>query len=228
MGPEATVATQPVFYLFIAFTILLVLGYCWGRRRNVRIYRQAFEELIAIFDPRDRQFTNIGGLTGYHAKLFPKGRGTITRVDATITLLPRQALLYYPVSRILRGFDRLFITLHLKEGLAAGMDEAHLIEKRYAGFKGPKITNQERLRCEEADWGGMEFFLYSGSGRAARQLRRLLSQSGLPGTIRHIALVPEQEKVFVFMIPRTASVSRTMPKLLSWVNEQLRSGAVGT
>lgn len=225
MGANPTVVSQPVFYLFMAFTILLVLGYCWGRRKNVKIYRQAFQELIGIFAPRYQKFTNIGGLTGYHANLFPEDGGAVARVDATITLLPRQALLYYPVSKFLRGFDRLFITLHIKEGLSAGMDEAHLIEKRYSGFRGPKITNQESLSCEEISWEGMKFILYYGSKRARGQLHRLLSKSGLPGQIRHIAFVPEQKKAFVFMIPGRESLSRTMPKVLCWLNELLKAGS---
>ncbi len=214
-NPEIT--SQPVFYLFIAFTVLLVLGYSWGRRKNTKIYRQVFQELIDVFEPLDQKFTNIGGLTGCHASLLPGDRSVITRIDATITLLPRQALLYYPVSKLLRGFDRLFITLHIKEGLAKGMHEAHLIEKKYSRFKGPKITNQEKLGCEQVNWEGMEFFMYYGSKKARQELTGLLSKKGLPGRIRHIALVPEQNRAFIFMIPGAGSVSSTFPKLLPWL-----------
>jgi hypothetical protein len=220
---NTSITNQSVFYLFIAFTILLILSYSWGRRRNASLYKNAFQGLMDTFKPKEQTFTNIGGLTGFHANLLPKNNKDIERVDATITLLPRQAWLYYPFSRLVRGFDRLFITLHLKEGSLQKMQEAHLIEKTYSRFKRPKILNQDQLKSEEVEWGGLQFFLYYGSNKARQEVSKLLSKKGLPGQIRHVAIVPEQNRAFVFMIPRPGSVFQTMPKLVSWLERVIRS-----
>lgn len=219
MDPNTTITNQPIFYLFIAFTILLILGYSWGRRKNTNIYKNSFQELLDIFKPKNQKFTNIGGLAGYHANILPKNDKVITRVDATITLLPRQAWLYYPFSRLMRGFDRLFITLHLREGVLRGIEEGHLIEKRYSRFKGPKITNQGRLHHEEIDWEGLQFIMYYSSSKSKQILNKLLPKKGLPGQVRHIALVPEQNRAFIFIIPKAGAVSKSVPKVFSWLDK---------
>ncbi len=212
-------ANQPLFYLFIAVTVLLALGYFWGSRKNRNIYRQTFQELIETLQPRDQKFTAIGGVIGYHANIFPKDSKSVRRVDATITLLPRQAWLYYPVSRFFRGFDRLFLTLYLDPSLLQNRQEGHLIEKKYARFKGPKIANRQKLNRETINWNGGQFSLYSGSSRIRQEFKQLLGKKDLPGPIKHIALIPEQDRAFIFMIPRPDAVSRTLPHLLDWLKQ---------
>lgn len=56
-----SIITQPVFFLFVAFSFLLTFGYFWGRRHNKGISLSAFNDLIEVFHPDDQTFTNIGG-----------------------------------------------------------------------------------------------------------------------------------------------------------------------
>jgi len=103
---------QPVFFLFVAFSFLLTVGYLWGRRQNKEISLAVLKDLIDVIRPDDQTFTNIGGAIGYHANLLVKKKGALlSRADATITLLPRHSWLYLPISKIIRKYDRLFITL---------------------------------------------------------------------------------------------------------------------
>jgi len=97
-------------------SVLLTLGYFYGRRSNRRIYQSAFNDIVDVVKPDDQNFTNIGGAVGFHANLFIKKKGgtPFSRVDATITLLPRHSWLYLPISKLIRKYDRLFITLYLK------------------------------------------------------------------------------------------------------------------
>jgi len=53
------ILTQPVFFLFIAFTMLLSLGYLWGKRANKRVFLAAFNDLVDVVKPDDQTFTNI-------------------------------------------------------------------------------------------------------------------------------------------------------------------------
>ncbi|MCX5834178.1 MAG: hypothetical protein NTV99_06670, partial [Deltaproteobacteria bacterium] len=119
--------TQPLFYLFIAFSLFLSLGYFWGRRRNKNIFLSAFNDLVEIVKPDEQKFTNIGGTIGYHANLIVKRKGPVSQVDATITMLPRQSLLYIPISKLIMKHDRLFITIYLNKTPSG---EGHLIEKK--------------------------------------------------------------------------------------------------
>ncbi|MGC9313241.1 MAG: hypothetical protein ACP5IA_11170 [Sediminispirochaetaceae bacterium] len=159
--PNEAIAQQPIFYLFIAFTILMSLGYSWGRRGNKKIYLSAFNAMVETMKPKDQSFTNIGGQTGYHANIIPKKNTFIRRVDATITLLPRQSWLYLPFSMMTMRFDRLFTILFFGKKAMGLLSEGHLIEEKYSRFRGPKITNEESLQMEKLRWGDKDFLLYS-------------------------------------------------------------------
>lgn len=210
------IITQPVFFLFIAFSCLLSVVYFWGRRENRRVLLSAFNDLVEVIRPDDKTFTNIGGVVGYHANLIINQKNSLfSKVDATITLLPRHSLLYMPISLFIMRFDRLFITLHMKAALSG---EGHLIEKGYAGFRAPKITNAHRLEKTEVKWGAYDFLLYHEQVKMRDQLMAFVSQNPDPGIIRHIAIVAAQRKCFVFMIPKKGRVKETLLPVYRWLN----------
>jgi len=208
------IVTQPVFYLFIAFSALLTYGFFWGKRVNHRLFLSAFNDLADVIKPVDQTFTNIGGLIGYHANFITKKKGAITKVEATITFLPRQSWLYFPVSKLIRRWDRLFITLYLRQ---APPEEGHLIEVKYAAFRGPKITNADRLNREKVRWGKQDFYLYYQGMKMRDALTKFIEQNSDPGIVRHIAVVPDQQRCFVFMIPRKGEVGRYFAPVYQWV-----------
>jgi hypothetical protein len=208
------IVTQPLFYLFIAFTAALSIGYFWGRRANKRVFLSAFNALVDIVRPDDQTFTNIGGLVGYHANLLIKRKGPIERVDATITLLPRHSLLYLPISKLIMRYDRLFVSIHLKPALPG---EAHLIETKYAGFRGPKISNVARLTRHEVRWGNFDFLLYYERTIMRDRLTEFMRAHPDPGIVRHIALVPDQRKCFAFMIPHKNRVRTDFCPVYEWI-----------
>jgi hypothetical protein len=214
MFPYEHLIGEPLFYLFVAFSFLLGLGYFWGKRINNRLFLSAFNDLVEVVKPVDQKFTNIGGLIGHHANLLPPKQAPAERVDATITFLPRQAWLWMPISKLIRKYDRLFITIHLRR---EPVKEGHLIEKGYARFRGPKITNEERLRKEAITWGGREFWLYYENNAIRDHLLRFVRDQETPGELRHIAVVPDQKKCFVFLIPRMGEVARTFGPVYRWI-----------
>lgn len=207
-------ARQPIFYLFIALSALLSFGYFWGKRFNERLFRAAFEELISVIKPVDQTFTNIGGIIGYHAEFAMPAKGPIEAVNATITFLPRHSWLWMPFSKLIRKYDRLFITIQLRQSPLA---EGHLIETKYAGFRGPKITNAAALRREEITWGKHQFILYHGNNRIRDRLRAFATANTDPGIVRHIAIVPEQNKCFIFMIPRQGRIAECFAPVYRWI-----------
>jgi hypothetical protein len=215
MENYANIVHQPIFFLFIAFSFLLTFGYFWGRRSNRRIYQSALNDLVDVVKPDDQTFTNIGGAVGFHANLFVKKKGIpFSRVDATITLLPRHSWLYLPISKLIRKYDRLFITLNLKRPPA---EEAHLIESKYSKFRGPKIQNAHLLHHETVKWENLDFHLYTSSREMLEKMRSFIKKNPDPGIIRHIALVPEQKKGFIFMIPKPDQVARYFAPIYHWL-----------
>ena len=211
---EQSIVTQPVFLLFIAFSFTLTLGYYWGRRRNGKIFRAALNDLVEVIKPDDQTFTNIGGAIGYHANLFLKRKGPVSQVDATITLLPRHSWLYLPISKLIRKYDRLFITVYLKH---QAPQEAHLIEVKHAGLGQRRIDRPQRFTREEIGWGEYKFYLYYQSLEMRERFMEFIQNHPDPGTLRHIALVPQQNKAFVFVIPRRGQVQKYFEPVYAWI-----------
>ena len=219
---NSDVTQQPVFYLFVAATILLSLGYTWGKRRNTRIYLNAFNALVDVLKPKDQKFTNIGGLTGYHANIVPYKNRFLHHVEATITLLPRQSWLYYPFSKMIRRFDRLFITMIFSKKAENLTGEGHLIEERFSKFRGPKISNADNLEKEEIRWGKYNYILYYENEDVKKEMITLTQHMEDPGSVRHIALMPNQAHFFI--IPKKGAVASAFPTLSRWLQKLLEEG----
>ncbi len=223
------VADQPVFYLFIAVSILLSLGYTWGRRRIRRITNTVFKEIAAVLSPKDQTFTNIGGLTGYHANFVPHRNKSVKQVDATMTLLPRQSWLWYPFSRMIRRFDRLFLSFHLSPKVTGILREGHLIDKSYSSFAGAKIVNADSLRQDTFEWGRRTFYLYYYDDEVKNRMEQCRGMIGEdPGPLRHVALVPEQNRLFVFLIPVPGAVEGVLGTVYRWFSELVEADPRGS
>jgi hypothetical protein len=97
-----------------------------------------------------------------------------------------------------------------------------LIEKDYSRFRGPKIDNADRLQQETLTWGKYSFLLYYGNEKIRDQLRTLAADSPDPGNIRHVAVVPEQKRCFIFMIPREGQVAKDLTPVYRWLLSQFR------
>jgi hypothetical protein len=205
MAVHGYAATLPLLFLVIAMSAFIALGFSRGRKKNRKIYLSAFHDLMEIFKPDDQTFTNIGGLVGHHANFCFREKDIVSEIDATITLLPRHAPLYMPISRLIMKNDRLFITLYMR---CSPPGEGHLIEKEYANFRGPKITNAYRLDREEIRWGKCSFYLYYERMTMYDHLTQFIQNNPDPGFVRHVAILPEQRKGFIFMIPQEGEVAR--------------------
>jgi hypothetical protein len=201
------VATLPVLLLIFAISAFIALSFSRGRKKNRKISFSAFNDLIKVFKPDDHAFTNIGGLVGHHANFCFKEKDVVNKINATITLMPRHAPLYMPISKLIMRDDRLFITLYMR---CYPPGEGHLIEKKYADFRGPKITNANRLYSEEVRWDKYIFYLYYQRKMMYDQLKQFIDNNPDPGVIRHMAILPDQRKGFIFMIPREGMVGKNL------------------
>jgi len=200
--------------------VLLSLGYFWGKRQNEALVRSVFSVLTDVLEPQDQHYTRIGGLTGYHANLVPRDNRVISEVEATMTLLPREAWLYYPICLLVGRGDRLYVSLNLNKTAAKPLKEGHLIERSYACSRAGRITNADKLPYEEVHWGSAVFFLYYEDREVRGRLMSLKDRLSLPRSIRHVALVPEKRRVFIFMIPSSGAVSECLPVIRHWVEDR--------
>lgn len=207
----------PAFYFLIALTLALTFGYTFGRKWNRRILMNALDPLLTILKARDQQFTNIGGQTGFHATIVPGNMRTVRRVDVTVTLLPRQSWLYMPFSYVVRKSDRFQAIFYLNKRGRNLASEAHLVDVRVEKRMGNHIENAEHLTREEIDWGGRRFHLYSADSTARRWMTELQERLGDPATVHHVAVLPEQERVYLFMVPKVGTVPAVTTVLRDWI-----------
>ncbi len=219
---EALIYT-PAFYFLIAFTLILTFGYIWGRRLNRRVLMGALDPLLEIFKARDQQFTNIGGQTGFHASIVPGNSRVIRRIDTTVTLLPRQSLLYLPFSFVIRKSDRMQMILFLNKRGKALKEEAHLIDRRFERRPANRIENADSLTREELNWDGRQFALYSSSATSKDWMESLRSRLGTPGSLRHVAILPEQERAYLFLVPKPGTAPPLVTAVRDWLDATVES-----
>ncbi len=203
-----------VLLVIIAISVFIAFSFHSGIRKNKETCTVVFNELVKVFKPDDRTFTNIGGAVGHHGTFTFKERGSVSRIDVTLTLLPRHAPLYMPISKLLMRYDRLFISAYMRYPPPG---EGHIIEKGYNGFRGPEITNISRLRGMEFKWGGLDFFLYYEQDRMMDQFKTLMASLQDPGPIRHIAIVPDQRRGFIFMGLQKEPIGAYLAPVYDWL-----------
>jgi hypothetical protein len=203
-----------VLIVIIAVSVFIGFSFHSGKRKNKEISTAVFSDLVKVFKPDDQTFTNIGGAVGHHGTFSFKERGSVSRIDVTLTLLPRQAPLYMPISKFLMRYDRLFISVYMRYPPPG---EGHIIERGYTGFRGPVITNISRLRRMEIKWGDLAFFLYCEQDRMIEHFRKLVDSLPDPGPIRHIAIVPDQRKGFIFMGLQKEPIETYLAPVYDWL-----------
>jgi len=207
-------ATVSVLIVIIAVSAFIVFSFHSGKRKNKEICTTTFNEVIKVFKPDDQTFTNIGGVVGHHGTFSFKERGPVSRIDVTLTLLPRQAPLYMPISKFFMRNDRLFISVYMRYSPPG---EGHIIEKGYTGFRGPEITNISRLHQGQFQWGDLAFFLYYEQDRMIDYFKELIESLPNPGPIRHIAIVPDQRKGYIFMGLQQEPIETYLAAVYGWL-----------
>lgn len=214
---------QPAFYFLLAVTILLTLTYRWGRTANQRLVRAVFDPLLAALKARDQEFTNIGGLTGYHATIRPGNLSLVKEVKGTLTLLPRQSLLYVPIALLFGRRDRLVMAFALNKRGRALSGEGHLIRPAFEKRPGNHIENAA-LSSDDLDWGGETVRRYWSDDQTRARLEAFAARLESPGIIQHIALVPEQDRVWVVLAPRRGQIEPVYSALVAWLQGLEASG----
>lgn len=215
------VTNQPVFYLFLAVSLLLSLGYIWGKRRNTRIHLSAFNGIVDVLKPKDQSFTNIGGLTGYHANIIPKKNKIIRRVDLTLTMLPRQSWLYLPFSLIFTRSDRLYATLLFGKKIKPDIEEGHLIEEKFGKSSLGRIDNPNEFNSEEVLWGQRKYILYTKDEYMKNAFNKLIKNISDPYTLKHLAIIPKDSKAYFFMVPKIGVVTSIFGDVFNWISSTI-------
>lgn len=207
---------EPTVLIFVAFAAFLMLGWNRGGRINTRILLHAVETMERVFSPLDKTYTNIGGVVGYNFdyQLAPP----FTRLEGTVTTLPRHAVLYLPISsRLLGREDRLLFTLYCEE-LRTG--RGHIVNaERYRRGTIP-IEDAENPENTVVERRAGTFLILWYNPMIRDRLTEMLGQLSETATecIRYIGYYGSEGHVAVTVNPRHPELEATLREIIAVVS----------
>jgi hypothetical protein len=190
-----------ILALIIALAFATTFQFYKGRKLNLLLMKHYLEEIESVLKPFDKEYVWLGGYVGYRARY---NRG---KIEVTLTLLPRQSLLYFPISLVTSKHDKLYIVFKLK-GRA---NETHLIQKGYYRIK-PKINT---LRTTTVKINNIDFEAYYNDEKTLNSLIKLVKS--LPTKdIKHISI---SDTLFVLMKPKPDTIAENLKTLCKYLNQ---------
>ncbi len=197
--------------IITALAVAAVVQFSSGRRVNLSLIEFTARTLEDCLRPVNKEYTWIGVYVGYQARFKLREKG-VSRVEATVTLVPRQSLLYYPISKLTSRFDKAYLVFHLDKPVAR---EAHVVRKRYY-VRGVSrvIKGYERMRKEDVQVKDTVFHLVYTSREAVEKLLELPRSLGKPSLINHLALVPATNTLYLAVKIEPESFEEVVKKAL--------------
>ncbi len=196
---DEALTPQLIFILFMGLVLIAAVSmmqFYRGRKKNLRILEESIKILEDVFKPRDKNYTVIGIYIGYSAS-FKIDNPIIKNVEAVILLFPRQSLLYAPIAKITSRFDRAYIIVNYNKAKKFP-GEAHVIARGFyrLGIK-HTIRNIEKMRIERIKIGSKDYYLVYNNRGLAEKLLNYLKNLENPLQVKHIAIVPRVNRLYM-------------------------------
>ncbi len=183
--------TSTEFALFLGLSIVIAILYYVGHKKNLKTIEAVSKSLESGLKPQDKEYTWLGGVLGF------TGNYTVEdfeKVTASVFMLPRQSVLYFPFSYITTGYDRLEVLFFLKEKV---WNEIHLIREVKPSYRMPTIFNAKSLNSERITINQKSFLvMFRNKSNEIKEIIGLGNKLEGLG-IMHIALTPENRVLYV-------------------------------
>ena len=103
-----------IFTIMLIVIVILAVAmpvvFFKNNNKNIKKMKAYSEGLEKKFNPKDKMYTLLGTSVGFRNTM-DIGRDHILRIEAILILLPRQSLIYYPLSRITTKSDKFIIKI---------------------------------------------------------------------------------------------------------------------
>ena len=185
-------------YIFplIALAIFATLGYFRGKKKNAWISGWISREAEEALKPADTDYVNIGGTIGYNFTY--KMKGQFREASGTITMLPRQSVLYFPISLLTAKHDRVYINLKANGKLAG---EGHIVSEKYIKSARSLISGYRNFQNTEYSINGSKFYLLSKTASVEKMLINFAEKTESINNLRHFCCFPDNKNFFIFIKP---------------------------
>ena len=181
--------------LVLVFTVILLVSFAYGRKRNFGLAVSSAEFFENFFKPKDKTYTWIGGFIGYYATYQLENAS----VQITLTLMPRHSILYLPFSWLLRGGDMVYVVYQPEEDVkGVGADKVVVWRKPF------HIHHRWLVRGLRADGKVGKDLFFTGSREIAEKFLNL----GVKGFFEY-AVVPEGNKIYLAV--KLSEVEKVVP-----------------
>ena len=196
-------------YLIFGLAAAMMLGWRRGVRANQLLLVETCAIAERVFQPTDTSYTNIGGLVGYNFT-YQLDSAAFHRLDGTITTLPRQSLLYYPMARFMGREDNLILTLFC-HSLAPG--EGHIVEERQFSRGWIPIDDDTSMQCETVEHGELRFLLFSYNPIVHSLLLSILTRLSGGPSLRYIGYYGSNRCISLRFCPGSAELETQIDEL---------------
>ncbi|UXD22478.1 hypothetical protein IPA_05285 [Ignicoccus pacificus DSM 13166] len=173
-----------------------------GRRKNLELMRLYVKELERGLKPLDKNYTILGIYSGFKADFKISERG-VERVEASIGLMPRESLLYYPISMLTLKHDRFYLVLRLSK---RPKSKCQIVKEKVLKYSRADLNKDT---TKEVSLHG-EKYLVDCPLEIFEKLKELVVDKD----VLHVALTPETKVLYVFAKPKPGLVEKVSRKAL--------------
>ncbi len=193
MWPFDWLTFNDILIIIVAVAAVGTLQFFRGRKLNLTLMYSSMRIAEKVLKPRDKNYTLIGMYVGYTA-IYDLG-APLGKVEYTVLLLPRQSLLYFPISLLTSRFDKVFIRYILPRKV---FREAHLVAKGYYRVGVSRtIKGYDSMTKEDVTINGKKYHLIYNSRSIATKLLKWAERLNTPTDIKHVALVPANRSLYI-------------------------------
>jgi len=194
-----------LFMMLLVFALAGATTYQFfrGRKQNLILMREYVRELERALKPVDKNYVLLGLYSGFRAE-FLLNLPEVYKAEASIALMPRESLLYYPISLLTLKHDRFYLVLRLNKKVR---DELHAVDPKALKYNAPELEKKLKHRISV---NGKSYLV--NDPRAGEAFSELLMPEVL-----HVSLVPETNVLYLFAKPRPGLVERIASKALKTV-----------
>lgn len=194
-----------------------------GRRLNLMLMQHYLRAIEEVIKPKDKEYVWLGGYIGFRA-YYKVNEGNIDKFENTLTLLPRQSILYMPISKMISRHDKLYIVVRPYSQIKR---EAHLIQKRYYRIR-PKIEDEELLQKDFIEVNGKQYEALFEKQRDVELLKDFLQGFSKPENVKHVALTPKTNVFYILMKPEPETIQDDIKHVVRFINEKLKESPFGS
>ncbi|HIH72894.1 MAG: hypothetical protein PWP49_1318 [Thermococcaceae archaeon] len=209
--------TPEMLFLIMVLGAAATLQFYKGRKLNLGIMDYYLRTIEKVVKPKDKNYVWLGGYVGFRA-FYKVNEGNIDKFEYTLTLLPRQSIFYFPISKLINRHDKIYFVI---KPYATIKREAHLIQKGYYRFR-PNIEDEELLQREIVEVNGIQYEALFEKKRDVELLKEFLQGFSKVENVKHVSLTPKTNVLYVFMKPEIDTIEQDVRHIVRFVNESIK------